>query len=322
LSIWYDRWSGLSTDYIHVAYVDSGADDVLYRRIDAGSSDTLLAQGTVIALASTAAPGPALSITRARGGNLGVAYNIDAAAEQGFALSTTAGSTWGTVASPMEASTDQIALLPGWGADNQDMIGIFWDASANEISRKVFDNSATSWAETNIATAMLDTVASSSFPHFACAVDLAGSCNVMTAWSVVDTFGADLRFWKVTEGTIEEKTYVVLNSTDDQGLAEISIDNSTNGYTVFYCGASDGSETWGTAVKIYGKTSSDGGVTWGPETLYSGGSASKTLWLSSVQRIYSYPTPLAYYVDSAAGNDRIMVSIEATDPKSSYQLGV
>ena len=31
MAIWYDRWSGIDADLIHVVYTDSGVDDVFYR---------------------------------------------------------------------------------------------------------------------------------------------------------------------------------------------------------------------------------------------------------------------------------------------------
>jgi hypothetical protein len=85
------------------------------------------------------------------------------------------------------------------------------------------------------------------------------------AWSAVDTLNADLRCWKVTEASTTETTNVVLNSTDDQGLAAIGINTATEDWYVFYAGKSDGSETWPTSVKVYCKKSTDDGATWSAE---------------------------------------------------------
>ncbi len=47
ISIWYDRWSGLNSDYIHVVYTDSASDDTFYRNINTASSDALSAEVTI-----------------------------------------------------------------------------------------------------------------------------------------------------------------------------------------------------------------------------------------------------------------------------------
>src|SRR5689334_15599198 len=38
-SLWYRRWSGLSSDLVDMAYVESGGSDILYRSLDI-STDT------------------------------------------------------------------------------------------------------------------------------------------------------------------------------------------------------------------------------------------------------------------------------------------
>lgn len=320
ISVWYDRWSGIDADLIHVVYVDSGNDDVMYRNINTASSDALGTQTTVFAGASTAAGGN-LSITRARGGNLIVAYMIDAGAELGCAKSTDVGANWSAITSGQEATTDQILLAPGWAADNQDIMAFFWDASADEISRKLYDDSGNSWGETSIAGTMVDTTAANSFPHFALAVDIANSQNLLAAWSRVDTANADLRLWAITEGAITEKTNVVLNSVDDQGLCEISIDTVSGRWYVFYAGKSDGTETWPTAVNAYYKYSDDGGTTWSAEQKLT----TRTFiikFMSSVMRMYTQPILLMFLHDATAGVDDYYINTECSDPKASYQLGV
>src|SRR3990167_4197311 len=205
LAVWYDRWSNISAGKIHCAYTDSAIDDILYRSIDTENSDNLGTETTIFA-GSTAIAGGALSITRARGGNLVVAGSIDAGTEDGAWESTDVGATWGsTIADPSEAeTTDQYLLLPGWNADTQDVMLIFWDVSADELSVKRYDNSANSWAETSIATTMVDLSSTTGFPNVAAAVDLINSQNVVIAWTNTDTANADLRCWKITDTTITE----------------------------------------------------------------------------------------------------------------------
>jgi hypothetical protein len=273
LAIWYDKWSNLAGELIHCAYQESGTDDTLYRTIDTASADALSTQTVILAGTSTQAGG-ALSIARSRGGNVYCATMIDAGIEGGFMRLLNANvpnGAWDAARTTVwEASTqDQIILLPGWAADNQDMMAFFWDASADEISSKLYDDSANSWGESSIATGMVDTVATTQWPMFAAAVDITNSRNLLAAWTQADLANADLRCWHVTESAITEVTNVVLNSTDDQGMVSIGIDTATQDWYVFYCGKSDGSETYPTSIHIYCKISTDDGTTWGAENQVS-----------------------------------------------------
>src|SRR3972149_4684818 len=158
LSVWFGPWSGLANGLIYCAYTESDTDDVLFRTINTASADALGTQTTIFAGASAFVSG-CLSITASRGGNLICAGCIDAGIESFSKKSTDAGANWGNIASPYEATTDQLILAPGFAADNQDILCIYWDADVEEISRKVYDDSGDSGAETSIATSMVDSVA-------------------------------------------------------------------------------------------------------------------------------------------------------------------
>lgn len=271
VAVWFDRWSNISAGLIHLAYTETGGSDILYRSLDTENSDTLGTQTTIFAGASAVGSNGALSITRARGGNLYCGGMIDAGAEGVFARSTDVGANWSARTDTLNeaAADDQFILLPGWAADNQDIMAYFWDASADEISRKLYDDSGDSWAEDSIATSMTDIARSVTGPHFAAAVDITNSRNLLAAWSAVDAANADLRCWTVTESAITEKTNVVLNSTDDQGLCGIGIDTDTQYWYVIYAGISTGGQTWSSSLHLYYKVSTDAGTTWGSETQFS-----------------------------------------------------
>jgi len=142
--------------------------------------------------------------------------------------------------------------MPGWGADNQDAMMFYYDRSATEISVKYYDDSANSWSETSIATtiSLPDHTSATSLGHMNATVDLTNSQNLLVFWTAVDTLNADLRCFKVTQSSqTETATNVVLNSTDDQGFAAISI--TKNGYwDVYYAGKSDGSELYNTVLNM------------------------------------------------------------------------
>jgi hypothetical protein len=180
---------------------------------------------------------------------------------------------------------DRWTLAPGFAADNQDMIAIYWDRSASELSRKLYDDSANTWSETSIATSITYPAPTVGYPHHALTVDLTNSLIILISWTNVDTLNADLLCWTVTEGAITAKTDVVTNSTDDQAYAAISI--APDGvWRAYYCGKTDGSETYTTSLRVYTKVSKDAGSTWGPETALSD--------LSERRMLFTTPRPYLY----------------------------
>ena len=272
VAVWFDRWTpGLTTDLIHIAYTQSVTSDTLYRTINTASSDALSTQTTIFNGASTVVPGGMLAITRSRGGNVYCRTTIDAGTEGGFFRLPNANvpnGAWDTARTIDEASAtlDQCILMPAQATDDQDIIMIFSDSSASELSRKIYDDSADTWSETSIATSMTTGTFADAGPHFAACNRTASGDIFVAAWTNFDTLNADLRFWTVTESSITEGGEVVLNSTDDQGLCAIGYDSVSGDIYVFYAGKSDGSETAWTSMNIYYKTSPDGNL-WGAETL-------------------------------------------------------
>ena len=325
LSVWYDRWSGLATDLIHVCWAEGAADDISYRTINAASSDALSNVVVVFAGGSTATGGR-LSIARSRGGNVYINGVIDAGAEGGFwklANADVPNGAWSAALTNPEAlaTTDQIILAPGFAADANDMLAIFWDASANQISRYIYDDSANTWAESIFGApdTFTDTVATTAFPNFAITVDLTNSQLIVVAWNAVDAANADLKCYTVTEGAITAKTDVVLNSTDDQGLAGICLHLVTGYWWVFYVGKSDGSETYGTSTNVYCKCSQDSGTTWSAELKLSNQALDIT-WLITCMRQYLGNPIVAYHSDTVI--DEIIINIDIMQPKASYQIGI
>lgn len=327
LSVWYDRWSGIAAGLIHIAYTETGGNDTLYRTINTESSDALSTQTTIFAGTSVVITGSHLSIVRARGGNVYCKTQIDAGAEGGFFRLPNANvpnGAWDAARTINEAlsTLDLIILQPGWAADTQDIFAIFWDISANEISRQIYDDSANSWAETSISTGMVEpTSPPTAYPNFACAVDITNSRTVLIAWNGLDTANADLLGWIVTESAITAfTTPVVLNGVDDQGLCGISIDIDTGWWYAFYGGKSDGSETFSTAINIYYKVSKDAGVTWGAETLLtSAADTMPTFWTLPRFSFGSVP-PVGIYNPTTI--NVLKFNVEIGLPKGRFQLGI
>lgn len=327
LSVWFDRWSNIAAGLIHCAYSESVNDDTLYRTINTESADALSTQTTIFAGVSTAAGGH-LSITRARGGNVYCKTCIDAGAEGGFYRLPNANvpdGAWDAARTINEANAtlDQIALVPGFAADNQDIMAIFYDNSATELSRQVYDDSANSWAETSIDTDCTFPAVTTAYPHFAVAVDLTNSQLIVVMWNATDTASADLRCWTVTEGAITAKTDVVANGTDDQGLCAVGIDTVTGYWYVFYVGKSDGSETLYTAVNVYYKVSQDSGSTWGPETVLTNNWPSRGFdlnFLFCTPRFAGLPFGVIF--GDGGINNSMAVSIDIQQPRVTSAVGI
>lgn len=324
VSVWYDRWSNIAAGLIHIAYQESATDDTLYRTINTESSDALSTQTVIFAGVSTATGGM-LSIARAVGGNVYCRTTIDAGAEGGYFRLPNANvpnGAWDAARTIDEAlaTTDQMILLPDYdAADTQDMLAIFWDASADEISRKLYDDSANTWSETSIAASMVDQVTTTSFPHFAVAPDISNTRHILVAWSAVDTLNADLRCWTIDSGTITEVTNVVQNSTDDQGLCGVGIDLVSGDWVVVYGGISTGGETYLTTINLYYKVSKDSGSTWGPETKLNTQSAGLDItWLVMTPR-FSNQFAVAYHNDITL--DELMINCPILQPRTNFQVG-
>ena len=297
VATWYDRWSNISAGLIHCAYTDGGANDTFYRTIDTENSDTLSTETTIFNGASDAAGG-ALSITRSRGGNVYCKTMIDAGSEGGFFKLLNANvpnGAWEAALTDTEAlaTTDQWHLVPGSALDDNDIMCIFYDASALGLSRYVYDDSANSWAEgAIIADGSITLVAASSnYPHFSVAVDLTNSQILVVAWNAIDAANQDLLGFTVTESAITAFTTApVSNATDDCGFAGIAIDTATQDWYVYYGGKSDGSDTFTTSLSLNYKVSTDDGATWGAETdLPLSGSDATGARLVSVGCLFACP---------------------------------
>lgn len=324
LAIWYDRWSNISAGLIHCVYTESATDDTLYRTVNTESSDALSTQTVIHAGTSTAAGGH-LSVTRAVGGNVYCKTVIDAGAEGGFYRLPNANvpsGAWDAARTVDEAiaTLDQIILQPDFdAADTQDIMAIFQDASVTETSRKLYDNSANTWAETSINNAITELSTATAFANLAAAPDISGTKSVLLVWTQADLANADLKCYSVDSGTITALTDVVLNSTDDQGLCAIGIATDTGYWHAFYCGISTGGETWNTALKVYTKVSQDSGTTWGPETLVSVGATATIRHLYTCPRFTGKPV-VAWVVD--AQTDDLKISVDITQPSAGYGAGV
>lgn len=310
-AVWFDRWNpGDTGTLVHIAYVDAGAHDVFFRTLDT-SSDTLGTELTVFNGASAVGgANSCVSLTKSRAVSprVYIAFDMDAGTETGFYKSDDYPPTAFSVKDNgiNEGVSDYYHLAPGNESDLADIYAWFWDRSADELSLKVYDDSANSWSEVNVITGMVDVASTTVSSQFSLAVRPSDGHVFLVAWSNSDSANADLRIWEVTNsGSIVERTNVVLNSGDDQGACSIAIEAGTERIFVFYLGKSDGTETAYTAVNGYYKISTDGGVNWGSETKFT-----------VIVRPLSFLTAAPNFPTA----DEFAVSIASTEVSTNVQL--
>lgn len=269
--VWFDKWTpGDSGGIIHMWYIDEATDIVHYRNLD--TSDDSLGTERDLDTGLNAAIGLNNAIVtgcKSRGGNL---YSMSWAGlgEDTFNRSVNDGVTWTARGSGADGIfPDHVLLLPdGLSADDEDMVMVYWDLSANQLTIKKYDDSGNSWAETEIATSMFD--ASPLYMNMSAVIRHSDGHILLAAWSQLDNAAADLRFWDITPTvpTITEKTNVLTNANECAQVA-VFLDQTTDKITVYYCGKGDASETWLTAITVNRKVSLDGGGSWGVEAAYS-----------------------------------------------------
>lgn len=286
--IWYDRWTAGDTGTkIHCVYFDVAADDVIYESIDtAGSPSDAQSGGVVVFAGATALNGIGMfcSITKARGGNLYIAFDMDAGTEVGFYRSTDGGGSWSSrdIGSPtfplVEASGDWAILFPANAADNQDIWALYFDASADALTVKTYDDSAGTVSESStIATVVENTTDLTGQHPFSASVRHSDGSLIISAVTELDTATADHRVIEWDGATATNLTNITTD-IDDHYYPSVFIDQTTDDIYVAYNGKRDGSETLGEGSpggsKVYYTKSTDDGATWSAgDTAYMEGTA-------------------------------------------------
>jgi hypothetical protein len=289
LDIWFDKWTpGDSGTKIHIWWMESDTDDVHYRSLDT-SSDTLGTDITVFDGASFDALSffrndSEISGTKAVGGNLYVQFWGDADGERGFYRSVDSGANWTSRTDGADGNVvDYVICLPDDdSADSQDIVMLYWDVSATEISIKKYDDSdgaGGSWAETSVSAGMSYSL---TYLQWGAVVRHSDGHVLLAAWSVEDQATADLKVWDITltTPTITGKTDVITDS-DDCICAALFIDQNNDDLYCAYAGMDDGSQTAGALLQVHYSKSDDGAATWGGETTYQANTADDERWIGA-----------------------------------------
>ncbi|KKM15754.1 hypothetical protein LCGC14_1692830 [marine sediment metagenome] len=284
VDIWFDKWTPSDTGtIIHIWWMESATDLIHYRSLDT-SDDSLGTDVTVFTGSTFDAAGrlqAVLSGTKAVGGNLYVQFWGDNDGEQDFYRSTDTGANWTNRLTGGDGNAaDSVLCLPDDdSADNQDMVMIYWDRSADEISIKKYDNSADTWGETSISGSMVD---NNQIMQMSAVVRHSDGHIIVAAWNSIDLTTSDLQVWDITLATptITAKTDVVTNA-DDCLAAALFIDQNNDDLYCAYLGNEDGSQVLFTTVTAFYKKSTDGGGVWGSQAAYQEGTEDDEKYISA-----------------------------------------
>jgi len=280
ITCWYTRWTNdLLDDEIHIVYVDNTTDDIFYSKLvfdGTTSAPTPTINDTVILAGSTTATtsGTHLSICVAESGYIYVAYNLDGGIEVGTLRSINGGTTFSTVTGltiSESGGDDEVLLAPAYTGDSNDIMAFYHDHSANEISYKIWDNSAGSTSETSVQTSVVERAATTNpgFPQMSLVTDPDNQKNYLAFWTQHDAASQDLEFYEYENGVGATNLAAILsNEGTNQGGITLTYSEFEDRWYAIYVGDSDNASEYDTvqnSLDIRYKTSDDGGSTWSSE---------------------------------------------------------
>jgi len=264
---WFDQQTtGDSGNLVHMAWIDLADTSFHYASVDIsdGSISTVQTIAGSLTVADTTSHRTA--ITKTVSGNLIACFST--LSEIGCYRSTDNGVNWTSRADAYETASenDWLMLFPANTGDNDDVAGIFWDRSADELSIKMYDESVNSWTETLISTSMAD---SDSYINMGASVRHSDNHILLVAWNAFDTPTADLLSWDLTVDSIASPSVTakaaLLTDQIDAAQAGMVINQQNDDVYLAYAKG----PLFATSVDVVYKKSTDGMGTWGSETAYS-----------------------------------------------------
>jgi hypothetical protein len=186
----------------------------------------------------------------------------------GLAWKSANGVSWSLITSPAEAGGEDyllgISVNTGAPAD----AGVLYlDTSTNELSIKMWDDSAGTWTESG----SMSLTKTDNSRTYEATTRLSDGQVVCALWNATDAAAADLEVYlinanSITVPSITALTAAVSNSAES-GSVGVFIDQTNDDiYAAYVRGG-----TYSNLVTVYYKKSSDDGTSWGLETTYSEG---------------------------------------------------
>ncbi len=165
-------------------------------------------------------------------------------------------------------------LFPGNEADNQDVWAVYWDADAEAISLKTFDDSGNSWSEQAISGSMVPFVTTFQMDG---AIRLSDGHLILAAWSGFNVATADLMTWDINgAGSITAKTNIITD-TAEYALVSVFVNQANDDIYVAYAGGTDMT----TLVKVFYQLSQDGGANWDGQAAMQANAEDDEKWITA-----------------------------------------
>lgn len=268
LAVWYDKETpGDTGTLVHIAWLDSVGGVAFYITVDVSNA----AQGTKRTIVSglTVSTTPSLiktAITKTVSGNL--IFALSTQSEIDCLRSIDSGVNWTDRADPFETATEEdwLLLFPTNTADDSDAVGVFWDRSADEISMKMYDDSANTWTETSISGSMIDDAVHRNMDG---GVLHSNGHIYFLAHSDDDSANDDLMAWDLTvdsiaSPTVTAKTNIFTDQAESTQVAVVINQQNDDVYVGYLKGG-----TWLATMDVVYHKSTDGMTTWEAEQAYS-----------------------------------------------------
>ncbi len=266
-AIWYDKWTdGDSGDVIHIVWQDILLDDFVYNSFNT-NDDTLDGEVTAFTgvsfLTGDGWDQQSMSITKSKGGIIYVGGWGDNAGENDFSKATMGGGIATSFTNKTSMAdgdaVDKIMFLPGNEEATDDIWSMYQDVSANEITVKVYNDSADSWSESAAITSMSEVA---NFFGWDSMERHSDNHALLTLWSEHESATGDIEFWDLTNSSLfTAKANVV---TDDSAYSVVGMminQQNDDIYVAYQTGTITGSI-------VYQKSTDDAG-SWDNESAMS-----------------------------------------------------
>jgi len=281
MAVWYDRWTPGDTtgNFIHIAMIDSGTDDIHYERIDTSSGDAQLGETNVTNVTAALGVTNSVSITKSTDGRLFVVTSEADTDYDAPLACTISGDSCGTASNWAKEGTgitdqadDAVILLPLPGGD---VLLLNHDISAEDVRYKAYDSTGDAWtaawqtidAEAADNTTYAKTIAatlrrSDNTIYLAYLADIATigtDDDIRTATGAYNT-ATSLMSWTtktdvITNGSVLD---VVLSRDENNGdIYAVYQTGTTSAHNVVYKKSTDGMTTWGAESAALNSSAAD-----------------------------------------------------------------
>ncbi len=266
IACWFDRETpGDTGTLIHVVMADLTSSTIFYQTVDVtdGSLGTERTVDSGVTVDADTANNR-LAITKTVNGNLLIAFSTQTEIE--CYRSVDAGENWTDRADVFEAvgESDVVLLFPA-DVDSGDACALYWDTSQNQISIKMYDDSANTWS---LGTLIDSATADATQVNMDGAIRHSDSHLLMAFHSAAASAGDNFQTYDLTVDSVASPTVTskgnLFSATNGNFLCAMLINQQNDDvYVAWQTGSPF------TLVDTVFKKSTDGMGAWGSEQAYS-----------------------------------------------------